>query len=333
MQKEFKERKAVKSSSKKYLLVNYMKSKGTILVLILLLIYCTIAFGATFFSWSNISNIFRQISWFGIAAIGVNLCILAGGRDVSVGANAMFTGMVFAYLVSVMQLNILLSLLITLCIGPVIGLVNGFIVNKLRLNAMIATLTISWILQSFALLLYNNNTIPIRSTDRIDRVFALSRGDLFGIIPIPFAIFILLVWVFDIFARRTKTGRAIYAVGGDTESAGMMGVNVERTRMITHLICSILACISGLFLIGRTGLGDPTSCSTWGFTMMSVVMIGGTRMHGGIGDIRGVIVGVLIYGLINNMLSLYAVTKYWQELITGLIMLIAVLSQEKAALQ
>ena len=113
----------------------------------------------------------------------------------------------------------------------------------------------------------------------------------------------------------------------------MMGVNVERTRMITHLICSILACISGLFLIGRTGLGDPTSCSTWGFTMMSVVVIGGTRMHGGIGDIRGVIVGVLIYGLINNMLSLYAVTKYWQELITGLIMLIAVLSQEKAALQ
>ena len=107
----------------------------------------------------------------------------------------------------------------------------------------------------------------------------------------------------------------------------MMGIHVVKTQMITHFICSVLACIAGLFLVARTGVGDPASCSQWGFTMMSTVVIGGTRMRGGRGDIRGIIIGVLIYGMIGNMLTMAGMTKYWQDMITGLVLLMAILSQ------
>lgn len=306
----------------------YLRGKGTLFVLIAMILFSWYAFGSTFMSWSNISNVLRQMSWFGMAAIGVNLCIIAGGRDVSVGYTAMLTGMVFTYCITKMGMSLWIALLIALCVGPLVGIVNGFIIAKLQVRAMIATLSIGWILSAFGLIINNDATIYIsKKTPYINLFYNISRSDLFGFMPTPFFIFLVLVFAFWYFSTRTSIGRAIYAIGGDSESASMMGINVVRTQMITHFICSVLACIAGLFLVARTGVGDPASCSQWGFTMMSTVVIGGTRMRGGRGDIRGIIIGVLIYGMIGNILTMAGMTKYWQDLITGLVLLMAILSQ------
>lgn len=308
-----------------------MRGKGTLFVLIMMILISTLAFGDTFMSWSNISNVLRQVSWFGIAAIGVNLCIISGGRDVSVGYTAMLTGMVFSYCITKAGLGLGFSLVIALCVGPVVGLLNGFIIAKLHVRAMIATLSTGWIFCALGLLINNDSTIYIsKDTPGITFFYNISRSDVFGILPTPFLVFLILVFAFWYFSTRTGIGRAIYAVGGDSESASMMGINVFRTQLITHFICSILACIAGLFLVARTGVGDPASCSQWGFTLMSTVVIGGTRMRGGLGDLRGIIIGVLIYGMISNILSMAGLTRYWQDLITGLVLLAAILSQTRS---
>lgn len=307
---------------------NCLRGKGTLLVLIVMILFSTCTFGSTFMSWSNVSNVLRQMSWFGIAAIGVNLCIIAGGRDVSVGYTAMLTGMIFTFCITKLGLNLWISVLIALCVGPLVGIINGFIIAKLHVRAMIATLSVGWILSSLGLIINNDSTIYIsKQTPHIGLFYSISRSNLFGFLPTPFCIFLILVFAFWYFTTRTSTGRAIYAIGGDSESASMMGINVVKTQMITHFICSVLACIAGLFLVARTGVGDPASCSQWGFTMMSTVVIGGTRMRGGRGDIRGIIIGVLIYGMIGNMLTMAGMTKYWQDMITGLVLLMAILSQ------
>ena len=315
---------------KKIKMRNFLSGKGTILTLLFLVAVSTGLFGTTFFSWSNISNILRQNSWYGMAAIGVNLCILCGGRDVSAGNTAMFTGMVFAYAYTVLEWSLAAAILISLCIGPIVGIINGVIIAKLKVRPMIATLSVGWCLQACGLLIYDNNMITVRSTQAIARFNLISGSDLLGFFPTPFAIFLLLVFLGYMLTTRTAFGRAIYAVGGDQESAAMMGINVVKTKILVHLICSCLACISGLFLIARTNVGDPVSCSQWGFTLMSTVVIGGTRMRGGHGDLRGIITGVLVYGVISNMLTMANLSVYWQNLITGLIMLVAILSQKKA---
>ncbi len=307
---------------------NCLRGKGTLLVLIAMILFSTCTFGSTFMSWSNLSNVLRQMSWFGIAAIGVNLCIIAGGRDVSVGYTAMLTGMIFTFCITKLGLNLWIAVLIALCVGPFVGMINGFIIAKLHVRAMIATLSVGWILSSLGLIINNDSTIYIsKQTPYINLFYSISRSSLFGFLPTPFCIFLILVFAFWYFTTRTSTGRAIYAIGGDAESASMMGIHVVKTQMITHFICSVLACIAGLFLVARTGVGDPASCSQWGFTMMSTVVIGGTRMRGGRGDIRGIIIGVLIYGMIGNMLTMAGMTKYWQDMITGLVLLMAILSQ------
>ncbi len=312
-------------------LLNFLRGKGTIAVLILMIVLSSILFGNTFLSWSNLSNVMRQISWFGIAAIGVNLCIISGGRDVSVGYTAMLTGMVFSWCITKAGMNLWLALFLSLCVGPVVGLINGFIIAKLHVRAMIATLSTGWIFCSLGLIINNDATIYIAgSTKNIELFYGISRSNLFGFLPTPFAVFLVCVFGFWIMASKTKLGRVIYAIGGDQESAAMMGVNVMKTQLITHMICSILACIAGLFLVARTGVGDPASCSQWGFTLMATVVIGGTRMRGGLGDLRGIIVGVLIYGLLSNILSMAGLSLYWQNLITGLVLLLAILSQRRS---
>ena len=307
---------------------NCLRGKGTLLVLIAMILFSTCTFGSTFMSWSNLSNVLRQMSWFGIAAIGVNLCIIAGGRDVSVGYTAMLTGMIFTFCITKLGLNLWIAVLIALCVGPFVGMINGFIIAKLHVRAMIATLSVGWILSSLGLIINNDSTIYIsKQTPYINLFYSISRSSLLGTRPTPSCNYLILVFAFWYFTTRTSTGRAIYAIGGDAESASMMGIHVVKTQMITHFICSVLACIAGLFLVARTGVGDPASCSQWGFTMMSTVVIGGTRMRGGRGDIRGIIIGVLIYGMIGNMLTMAGMTKYWQDMITGLVLLMAILSQ------
>lgn len=307
---------------------NLLSGKGPILVLLCVMLVATVLFGESFMSWSNLTNIMRQVSWYGMAAIGVNLVIIGGGRDVSAGYTAMLTGMVFAYCYTMLELGTVLSVFIALVTGVVIGCINGFIIAKLNVRAMIATLSTGWIFYACGLMLNNNWTITLTSSPSLERLYLISRSDILGI-PTPFIVFLILVFAFHLIATRTSLGRAIYAVGGDAESAAMMGVNVALTKFLMHVICSCLACIAGIFLVARTGVGDPASCSLWGFTLMSTVVIGGTRMRGGSGDIRGVIVGVLIYGVINNLLSMAGMSLYWQNLVNALILLVAILTQKR----
>lgn len=307
----------------------FINGKGTLLVLLLMMIVSSILFGRNFLSWSNLSNVLRQVSWYGIAAIGVNLCIIGGGRDVSAGYTAMLTGMVFAYCYTMLHLGVALSLLAAMLVGPVVGCINGFIIAKLSVRAMIATLSTGWVYYAIGLMMNNNWTIAMASSPALERFYVIARSNVFGFFPTPFLLFLVLVFVFWLFATRTSLGRAIYAVGGDAESAAMMGINVTRTRFLCHLICSCLACLAGIVLVARTSIGDPASCGQWGFTLMSTVVIGGTRMRGGSGDLRGVIIGVLIYGVINNILSMAGLSLYWQNLITGLILLVAILTQKR----
>ena len=160
---------------------NCLRGKGTLLVLIAMILFSTCTFGSTFMSWSNLSNVLRQMSWFGIAAIGVNLCIIAGGRDVSVGYTAMLTGMIFTFCITKLGLNLWIAVLIALCVGPFVGMINGFIIAKLHVRAMIATLSVGWILSSLGLIINNDSTIYIsKQTPYINLFYSISDLERIG---------------------------------------------------------------------------------------------------------------------------------------------------------
>ncbi|WRS27868.1 ABC transporter permease [Oscillospiraceae bacterium MB08-C2-2] len=302
------------------------ESNGPILILTILFLLSCIAFGSSFFSLFNLTNLIRQISISAIVAVGVNFVIISGGRDLSVGSVCAVASMITALL---SPYGFFVAVLAGLSAGVAIGLFNGLVITRLGVQPFIATLGTQLGAKGIALLINKELSMPI--AEEATLFTWVGRGYILGI-PIPAYLMLLVIGGAYYVARYTKFGRAVYAIGGNEESASMMGLSVNRVKLLVYGISGLTAALAAVVLTSRLGAGLPAAGDGWDMTIMATVVIGGTLVRGGVGDMRGVLVGALICGIITNMINMLGnVNSYWQNIINGILLLIAVVMQTRSA--
>lgn len=309
-------------------LSGFARNNTAVLAVLVMMILGCCLYGSTFLNYKkNLYNVIRMASLVGIMGIGVNLCFLIGCRDLSVGAVAALASMVCAYLASY---GPFLAVIGGLLCGSAIGLINGFVISKFKVQPFIATLGTQLAARGIALLMNNEYSIALPKGTEI--ISTLGNGSLLGIISIPFAVFIMIILLFMYVLKYTHFGRSIYAVGGNEEAAEMMGIPANRVKLMVYVLSGLLAGVSGVLLTGRLNAGQPTACEGWEMNIMAAVVIGGTSVRGGRGNISGILFGVLFVQLISNLINLNGtISAYWQDILTGVILLLALLIQAFSA--
>lgn len=295
-----------------------------------------------FFRWQNIMSIFKQSATTdGIIALGMTMIICAGMIDISVGAQVAFISGMGIMLLNTLYaatgnpaISILLMLVACLGMGLCIGSINGVLVAKGRMPAMIATLAMQSICRSVINHLGQKGpfTIPAQEKELYSAFNGIANGSLKiadGIaIPYPILIFILLALLFGVIMQRTKLGKHIYAVGSNEKAAKLAGVNVNRTKILAFAITGMLCGFVGWQLASQYMSLSPTNTGNlFEMNAIAAVAIGGTSMSGGRGKIIGAFLGALMFKIINNLLSMADVPTFLNGAISGGIILIAVLMQ------
>jgi len=295
------------------------KEQTLILVFVVIIIVMGVLTPA-FLSTRNLLNVLLQSSMIGICAAGMTMLILMADIDLSVGSVAAFAGVLAAYLQVQSGWNTFFSISLALAISFGLGIVVGIVCAKLGVHSFVATLGLLSIARGFALIITKGHPISGLSPS----FNFLGQGTI-GIIPFPTIIMFIIVIVTWFFLSQTKSGRAVYAIGGNKEAARLSGINVDRIRILLFGVCSLLAGLAGIILAGRVNSGQPTASQDFNLDVIASVIIGGTSLYGGRGGVWKTVLGALIFGILRNGLNLVGVTPYWQKVFIGFLIVITVI--------
>ena len=296
--------------------INYAQDFGALIALILLVAGISIA-SPSFRTGANFLSLLRQSSINGLIAFGMTFVILTDAIDLSVGSvlalsTALCAGMISAGVPAG------LAMILALVLGCAMGVISGVMVTKGRLQPFIATLITMTVYRGLTMIYTNGKPISNLGDSFILKV--VGKGKFYGV-PIPVILLILLFLLFYFLLNKTTFGRRIYATGSN--------VNIHRTKIIAYAISGTMAALSGLILLSRLGSAQPTLGNGYELDAIAAVALGGTSMSGGRGKIYGTLIGVLIIAVLNNGLNILGVSSYYQDVIKGLVILIAVLSDRK----
>ncbi len=298
-------------------LTAFSKKYG-IVIMLAVLIMAAAVLQPLFLQPKNITNVLRQTAINGILAVGMTFVIISGAIDLSVGSTFCFTGMVIMYLMPIT--GWVGAVIIGLALGAVIGCVNGYMIYR-GLPAFIMTLAVSIVLRGLANMVSNGS--PIRSVS--DTYNAIGQGYLLGV-PIQVYTYLLIALAAAFVMSRTRFGRSVFALGGNPEVARLSGINIKKIRIAVYIISGILAAVAAVIGTARLGSCEPTLGQDYHSDAIAATVIGGTIMSGGEGSQIKTIAGVLILGVLNNMLNLLGVSPYWQYVFKGGIIVLAVSS-------
>ncbi len=299
-----------------------MRELGVVWILLLVGILLTVM-TPDFLSVPNLLNIVLAVSITALLGAGQTFVILLGEIDLSVGTSLGFSSMITALALQTMPLPV--ALLCGLATGLVAGLVNGLLVTKANMPSFIATLATMSVLGGLTLYITQGNPIPVS-----DAAFqAIGQGRYLGA-PAPVWIMLALCIIFGILLARTRYGRQIYATGDNRQAARLSGIPVDWIVISAYMISGALAACGGFILTARLASAQPTAGTGLELTAIAAVIIGGTRMTGGKGALVGTVVGALLLGLIDNGLNLLNVSSFLQNVVKGLVILIAVFVDRNA---
>lgn len=297
---------------------------GTILALIILMIFVSIL-NPTFLQANNLMNLMRQLIINGFIALGMTFVILTGGIDLSVGSTLALTSAIFAGLLQ-NGMNTGLAILVAVGLGLILGLINGILITKGKLAPFIVTLATMTIFRGLTLV-YTDGRPIAGPKDNFAFKF-LGKGQFFGI-PFQVILFILAFLILWIILNKTSLGRKIYAVGGNEKASFISGINIDKVKIWVYVISSLMAVLSGLVLTSRLNSAQPTAGAAYEMDAIAAVVLGGTSMTGGSGSLTGTLIGILILGVLNNGLNLLGVSSFYQQIVKGIVILIAVLIDRK----
>jgi len=309
---------------KKRNVANYIQDFGALIALVLLVIGISII-SMDFRTGSNFLSLLRQSSINGLIAFGMTCVILTGAIDLSVGSVLALTTALCAGMITV-GIPVGLAMIMALLLGTIFGGISGILVAKGRLQPFIATLITMTIFRGLTLIYTNGKPISNLGDSAILKFFG--KGHLFGI-PVPVWILIIAFVIFLFLLNKTTFGRRIYATGSNSKAANLAGVNIQRVQIAVYAISGFMASLSGLILLSRLGSAQPTLGVGYELDAIAAVALGGTSMSGGRGKIYGTLIGVLIIAVLNNGLNILGVSSYYQAVIKGLVILMAVLSDRK----
>jgi len=291
---------------------------GSVLGLVGLCIVAAIL-SSTFLEPRNIINVLRQSSINAIIAAGMTLVILTGGIDLSVGSVLALSSTTMGLFMIHHHMGSVGAILLALAVSCLVGIVNGLVITRMNVPPFIATLGMMSIARGAALELTKG--YPQFGLNQDFRF--LGAGEL-GPIPWPVIITIILYMLVSLLLRYTKVGLYAYAIGGNEQAALFSGINVQRYKLVLYTLCGLLAGIAGIVLSARLDSAQPIVGEGFELDAVAAVVIGGTSLFGGEGTIWGTLIGALIMGIIRNLMNLMEVSAFWQRIVIGIVIILAV---------
>lgn len=292
--------------------------------LILLIIVVSIL-NPSFLDLSNLLNLLRQISINGLIAFGMTFVILTGGIDLSVGSILALSSAFIALMIT-SGVDPIIALIIGVLIGFVLGAVNGLLVTKGNMAPFIATLATMTIFRGLTLVITDGNPITNLGDSYLFQLFG--KGYFIGI-PVPAVTMIIVFVILLIILQKTTFGRHTYAIGGNEVAAKISGIKVNKIKILIYGISGLMSALAGGILTSRLNSAQPTAGTSYELDAIAAVVLGGTSLTGGKGRIVGTLIGVLIIGVLNNGLNLLGVSSFYQQVVKGVVILIAVLIDRK----
>lgn len=292
--------------------------------LILLIVVISIM-NSAFLDLSNLLNLLRQVSINGLIAFGMTFVILTGGIDLSVGSILALSSAFTAILIT-SGLDPIVALIVGVLGGFLLGVFNGVLVTFGSMAPFIATLATMTIFRGLTLVVTDGNPITNLGDSYMFQLFG--KGYFFGI-PVPAVTMIIVFIILAIILQKTTFGRHTYAIGGNEVASKISGIKVNRVKILIYGISGLMSALAGAILTSRLNSAQPTAGTSYELDAIAAVVLGGTSLTGGKGRIVGTFIGVLIIGVLNNGLNLLGVSSFYQQVVKGIVILIAVLIDRK----
>ena len=307
-------------------LVMVLLNGRTLIVLVILMIFFSLA-TPNFFTAGSLLSVAKHVALYGILAIGMTFVIITGGIDLSVGAVVGLAGMVSAGFVQegltltfagvTIYFSVPVVVLLTLLMGVVLGMLNGLVITKLGVAPFIATLGTMYVWRGFANIRSNGATFSSISG------YGFFASSVLGI-PMGVIIFAIFAVIAGIVLRKTAFGWHVLAIGGNQNAARLSGIKVDRNLIIVYAISGFCAAMVGIITTSQLMGANPSTGTSWEMNAIAASVLGGTSMAGGVGTILGTVEGAFVIGVINDGMAMCGVTEFWQQVIRGIVIIIAV---------
>ena len=301
--------------------IYFKENLGIIVAFLVLCVFLSVfpKTSGSFFTRQNIFNVLRQISTNLFLACGMTMVIILGGIDLSVGSIIALSGCISAGCVARYNLPLPIALLMGLLVGLLVGMFNGAVISKTTIPAFIVTLATMNIAKGLAYVYTGGSPVRV-----VTKEWQFLGAGYVGIFPTPVVILVIVLIITAIVMNKTKMGRHMYAGGGNQQAAEFSGIKVEKVKFFVHAFSGLMAGLAGIVLASRMYSGQPTAGDGAEMDAIAAVVVGGTSMAGGSGKIGGTIIGGLIIGVLNNGLNLLNVNSFWQYVVKGVVILLAV---------
>lgn len=300
----------------------YMKKNSSVMTVYIVLVV-TVVVGLIasdrFLTPANLGNVFEQAVGLGIVSMAQALIILTGGIDLSLGALISTTCAMLSVVMADSPLGIIGGILLALAFGIGFGALNGWGITTLKVPPFAMTLATMSVLTGIALI--------FRPTPGGSIPYSLTSFFIFriGVIPVGILLMAGLFAVMIIVLGKTRFGRNIYAVGGNERTAQLSGINTKKVKVAVYALAGLLAAVSGLYLTARMGTGDATLGKNFSLDSITVCVLGGLSLMGGVGKLSGIVASTFVMTILNNILNLVGVDSYWQYALKGIILILIVL--------
>ncbi|MDF2823903.1 MAG: ribose transporter permease [Mycobacterium sp.] len=302
--------------------LRHLAQLGPVVALVLLAAFFAVS-APNFTSGANLTNVLQQVSITAIAAVGATVVILVAGIDLSVGSVVALTGSIAALYLQHAILSTgasaAVAVLLSLVVGTACGFLNGVLITICKVPAFIATLATLTALRGIALLVTNSYPISINNSG-----FTQIGVGKVGPVPIPVIIMAVTFAVGYVILHRLKIGRRIYAVGGNREAARLSGIRVSRVLLFAFTFAGLCAGVASVILTAKLSSGQPAGAVGFELDVIAAVVVGGTSLFGGRGRLAGTFLGALVIAVLGNGLTLMNVPFYWQQIVTGAVVVAAV---------
>lgn len=297
---------------------DFFRKYGMLLVLVVLIAF--FSFGSKYFlTGDNIINVLRQVAVCGISAVGLTFVMLTGGIDLSIGAIIGMTGVMTAIAMVQWHLPMMVAVFIGLLMGLIVGFINGALVTYVNIPALITTLGTMTSVRGLCFIVTGG--LPVYNFPDSFDVFG--KGYV-SVVPVPVIIMIIILVIGWYVLNKTRYGRYLYAIGGNAEAARLSGINVNKNKVLTYVYAGVLSAIAGIVELSRLSSGQPNTGNGFEMTVITAVVLGGISVAGGEGKFFGVVVGVFVMGVLTNGMVMMNIYEYYQQLIKGIVLLVAV---------
>lgn len=271
-----------------------------------------------FFTFENITNILRQISIVGISTVAMTMVIITGGIDLSVGSMLALSSIALAKMLT-SGISMYIAIPITLIIGIIMGVINGFLINKINISPLISTLGTMTIYRGITYIITGG--LPVYG---FEKSFSFIGQGYIGKIPVPIFILVGVYIIGFIVLYMTKFGTYVYGIGGSEKASILSGIKVDLVKYKVYAISGFLAALAGVVSLSRINSGVPNTGNGFELDVVTAVVLGGISVNGGSGKLSGVIIGCLIIGILSNGMILLNIGEYYQMVVKGLVLLVAV---------